>query len=103
MIEANQILAKMKNQKINYDKVLRKIISQWERDGERQESIRDDTGDMIRWIDNSVMLADCLTNTMKPEHSEEALTSNTFDLTPIDDSLRRKQVSQDCRKNKKKS
>lgn len=35
MIEANQILAKMKNQKINYDKVLRKIISQWERDGER--------------------------------------------------------------------
>ena len=37
VIEANQILAKMKNQKINYDKVLR-IISQWERDGERPKS-----------------------------------------------------------------
>ena len=35
MIEADQILAKMKNQKINYDKVLRKMISQWEREGER--------------------------------------------------------------------
>ena len=33
MIEADQILAKMKNQKINYDKVLRKMISQWEREG----------------------------------------------------------------------
>ena len=35
MIEANKILAKMKNQKINYDRVLRKMISQWQRDGER--------------------------------------------------------------------
>ena len=35
MIEADKILAKMKNQKINYDRVLRKMISQWQRDGER--------------------------------------------------------------------
>lgn len=35
MIEADQIMAKMKNQKINYDRVLRKMISQWQRDGER--------------------------------------------------------------------
>ena len=33
MIEADKILAKMKNQKINYDRVLRKMISQWQRDG----------------------------------------------------------------------
>lgn len=32
MIEANKILAKMKNQKINYDRVLRKMISQWQRE-----------------------------------------------------------------------
>ena len=37
MIEADQILAKMKNQKINYDKVLRKMISQWEREGSVHE------------------------------------------------------------------
>lgn len=35
MIEANEILDKMKNQKINYDKVLRKMIQHWEREGER--------------------------------------------------------------------
>ena len=31
VISANGIIAKMKNQKINYDKVMRKMISQWER------------------------------------------------------------------------
>lgn len=35
MIEAGEILKKMKNQKINYDKVLRKMIQQWEQNGER--------------------------------------------------------------------
>lgn len=35
MIEMDGIVAKMKNQKINYDKVLRKMINDWERNGER--------------------------------------------------------------------
>lgn len=35
VIEASEILDKMKNQKINYDKVLRKMIQHWEREGER--------------------------------------------------------------------
>ncbi|WP_145471534.1 epoxyqueuosine reductase QueH [Staphylococcus pettenkoferi] len=35
MIEMDGIVAKMKNQKINYDKVLRKMINDWERNEER--------------------------------------------------------------------
>jgi len=35
LIEAGDILKKMKNQKVNYDKVLRKMIQQWERENER--------------------------------------------------------------------
>ena len=35
LIEAGEILKKMKNQKVNYDKVLRKMIQQWEENGER--------------------------------------------------------------------
>lgn len=35
MIQAEHILEKMKNQKINYDKVLRKMIVNWERENER--------------------------------------------------------------------
>lgn len=31
VISADGIIAKMKNQKINYDKVMRKMISEWER------------------------------------------------------------------------
>lgn len=32
MLKADPIIAKMKNQKINYDKVLKKLINQWERE-----------------------------------------------------------------------
>ena len=35
MIAANNIIDKMKNQKINYDRVMRKMISDWERQEER--------------------------------------------------------------------
>ena len=35
MIKADKILDKMKNQKINYDKVLKKMIQDWEREGTR--------------------------------------------------------------------
>ena len=35
MLNAEPIIKKMKNQKINYDKVLKKLISQWEREGVR--------------------------------------------------------------------
>ncbi len=35
MLKADPIIAKMKNQKINYDKVLKKLINQWEREGLR--------------------------------------------------------------------
>lgn len=31
MLKADPIIAKMKNQKINYDRVLKKLINQWER------------------------------------------------------------------------
>lgn len=35
MINAEPIISKMKNQKINYDKVLKKLIGQWEREAIR--------------------------------------------------------------------
>ena len=35
MLKADPIIAKMKNQKINYDRVLKKLINQWEREGLR--------------------------------------------------------------------
>ena len=38
VISANSIIAKMKNQKINYDKVMRKMINEWQR-SDKQPSI----------------------------------------------------------------
>ena len=35
MLNAEPMIKKMKNQKINYDRVLKKLISQWEREGVR--------------------------------------------------------------------
>ncbi len=37
MINAEPIISKMKNQKINYDKVLKKLIGQWE---EKQSDLK---------------------------------------------------------------
>jgi hypothetical protein len=34
-IFAEPMIKKMKNQKINYDRVLKKLINQWEREGVR--------------------------------------------------------------------
>ena len=33
MLNADMIVEKMKNQKINYDRVLRKMIIEWEKNG----------------------------------------------------------------------
>ncbi len=35
LINAQQIVEKMKNQKINYDTVLKKMIMQWEKEGSK--------------------------------------------------------------------
>ena len=35
MLNAEPMIKKMKNQKINYDRVLKKLINQWEREGVR--------------------------------------------------------------------
>ena len=35
MLNADMIVEKMKNQKINYDRVLRKMIIEWEKNEER--------------------------------------------------------------------
>lgn len=35
MLNAEPMIKKLKNQKINYDRVLKKLINQWEREGVR--------------------------------------------------------------------
>ena len=74
---------------------LRQLL--WERNGAMQESILQDSGDMIRWVDTSRMLADCLTKSMKCDVLQEVLATGLYDMTPTKESTERKRISQACR------
>ena len=69
---------------------MRQLI--WERDGERTDSIDKTRGDFVRWIDTSVMLADCLTKVMKADFLVDELSSNFLTLVPTAESVARKAV-----------
>ena len=84
MIQAEQILDKMKNQKINYDKVLRKMIMNWERENERP----------------SILLhsccAPCSTYTLEflTEHADVAIYFANPNIHPKNEYLRRARVQE---------
>ena len=59
------------------------------RDGELREKIGSDQPDMVRWIDTSCMVADCLTKRMRSDRLSGCLRSCLLDLIPTDDSVRR--------------
>ena len=74
---------------------LRQLL--WERNGITTESILTDSGDIIRWVDTSRMLADCLTKSMKCDVLREVLATGFYDMTPTKESVERKRISQACR------
>ena len=80
---------------------LRQLL--WERKGVLQDCIDPSSGDSIRWVDTSRMLADCLTKAMKATELWNVLGTCVLDLTPTPDSVYRKQVSQACRKRKQQA
>ena len=49
-------------------------------DGELREDIGPDQPDMVRWIDTSCMVADCLTKRMRSDRLSECLRSCWLDL-----------------------
>ena len=53
------------------------------------EKIGSDQPDMVRWIDTSCMVADCLTKRMRSDRLSGCLRSCLLDLIPTDDSVRR--------------
>ena len=56
-------------------------------DGELREKIGSDQPDMVRWIDASCMVADCLTKRMRSDRLSECLRSCWLDLIPTDESV----------------
>ena len=56
-------------------------------DLEVREKIGSDQLDMVRWIDTSCMVADCLTKRMRSDRLSECLRSCWLDLIPTDESV----------------
>ena len=56
-------------------------------DGELREKIGSDQPDMVRWIDTSCMVADCLTKCMRSDRLSGCLRSCWLDLIPTDESV----------------
>ena len=68
-------------------------------DGELREDIGPDQPDMVRWIDTSCMVADCLTKRMRSDRLSECLRSCWHDLNPTDESVLCKMRKQKGRTN----
>ena len=56
-------------------------------DGELREKTGSDQPDMVRWIDTSCMVADCLTKRMRSDRLSECFRSCWLDLIPTDESV----------------
>ena len=56
-------------------------------DGELRDEIGSNQPDMVRWIDTSCMVADCLTKRMRSDRLSECLRSCWLDLLPTDESV----------------
>ena len=56
-------------------------------DGELREKIGSDQPDMVRWIDTSCMVADCLTKRMRSDRLSGCLRSCWLDLITTDESV----------------
>ena len=56
-------------------------------DEELREDIGPDQPDMVRWIDTSCTVADCLTKRMRSDRLSECLRSSWLDLNPTDESV----------------
>ena len=56
-------------------------------DGELREDIGSDQPDMVRWIDSSCVVADCLTKRMQSDRLSECFRSCWLDLITTDESV----------------
>ena len=63
-------------------------------DGELREKVGSDQPDMVRWIDTSCMVADCLTKRMRSDRLSLCLRSCWLDLIPTDESVHCKMKKQ---------
>ena len=83
----NPTFTKCSDKRLSIDlAALRQMV--WRiRDGELREKIGSDQPDMVRWIDTSCMVADCLTRSMRSDRVSECLRSCWLDLIPTDESV----------------
>lgn len=83
MINAEPIISKMKNQKINYDKVLKKLIGQWEREAIRPKILLHSC------------CAPCSTYTLEflTQYADIAIYFANSNIHPKNEYLRRAKVS----------
>ena len=71
----------------------------WEKEDGDRSMVRDgSSGDYPKWIDTSVMLADCLTKAMDPERLVQTLQTGIFDMRPTALSLMIKEKNRQSRK-----
>ena len=75
--------------------LMRQMI--WERDGDHIGEIDHSQGDYPRWIDTSVMIADPLTKTMKPDVLVKVFSTGIFDMRATPESLAIKEKTRQAR------
>jgi Reverse transcriptase (RNA-dependent DNA polymerase) len=63
-------------------------------DGSLRERLSAQDQDVVRWIDTSTMIADCLTKRMDPQRLMHTLKTGVLDLTPTDSSILQKMKKQ---------
>ena len=95
----NPTFTKCSDKRLSIDlAVLRQMV--WlTPDGDLREKIGSDQPDMVRWIDTSCMVADCLTKRMRSDRLSGCLRSCWLDLIPTDESVLCKMKKQKGRTN----
>jgi hypothetical protein len=69
-------------------------------DASLRERLSAQDQDVVRWIDTSTMIADCLTKHMDPQRLMHTLKTGVLDLTPTDSSILQKMKKQKGRQNR---
>ena len=81
----NPTSTKCSDQRLSIDLAALRQMVWLNPDGALREEIGSDQPDMVRWIDTSCMVADCLTKRMRSDRLSECLRSCWLDLLSTDE------------------
>ena len=94
-----QTFTKCSDKRLSIDLAALRQMIRLTPDGELREEIGSDQPDMVRWIDTSCMVADCLTKRMRSDRLNECVRTCWLDLIPTDESVLCKMKKQKSRAN----